>query len=105
MISEKEVKHIAKLARLGLKEDEIKKMQKELSKILDYVEKLQKADVSSVKSKNQSLKRLNKIENVMREDRAKVLKSGQVGKKEMSKRLLSLAPQIQNRYLKVKSIF
>jgi len=105
MISEKEVKHIAKLARLGLKEDEIKKMQKELSKILDYVEKLQKADVSSVKSKNQSVKRLNEIENVMREDRAKVLKSGQVSKKEMSKRLSNLTPQTQNGYLKVKSIF
>ena len=45
MISKKKVQHIAKLARLGLTEDEIEKHQKEFLKILDYVEKLKEVDV------------------------------------------------------------
>ena len=36
MISREEVEHIAKLARLELTEVEVKKMQKDLSAILDY---------------------------------------------------------------------
>jgi aspartyl-tRNA(Asn)/glutamyl-tRNA(Gln) amidotransferase subunit C len=48
MISEEEVKHIAKLARLGLTQVEVKKMQKELSSILDYIKKLKKVDVSKI---------------------------------------------------------
>ncbi len=43
MISEEEVKHIAKLARLELTEKEIEKMQKDLSAILDYFNLLKKA--------------------------------------------------------------
>ena len=39
------VKHIAKLARLGLTEKEIEKHQKEFLKILDYMEKLKEIDV------------------------------------------------------------
>ena len=48
MISKEEVKHIAKLARLGLSEKETEKFQKELSSILDYIEKLKEVDVSGV---------------------------------------------------------
>ena len=47
MISKQEVEHIAKLARLGLTEKEIEKFQRELSKILDYIEKLGDEDKSS----------------------------------------------------------
>jgi len=47
MITKEEVKHIAKLARLGLTEEEITKFQRELSKILDYIEKLGDEDKSS----------------------------------------------------------
>ena len=36
MISKEEVEHIAKLARLELSEAEVKKMQKDLTSILDY---------------------------------------------------------------------
>lgn len=43
MISEDEVKHIAKLARLELTEKEIEKMQKDLSEILDYFNLLKNA--------------------------------------------------------------
>ena len=36
MISKEEVLHIAKLARLELTEEEVEKMQKDLTEILDY---------------------------------------------------------------------
>ena len=93
MLSKEEVKHIAKLARLGLTEKEIKKFQKELSSILDYMEKLKEVDVSKTEPASHSIK----IENVMRDDES------QKPKLE-SKKLLELAPEIKNGYLKVKSI-
>ena len=94
MISEKEVKHIAKLARLGLKERELKKFQKELSSILDYIEKLKEADVSKIEPISQTIK----IENVTREDESQK-------PKVKSQKLLRLAPETKNGYLKIKSVF
>ena len=43
MISKEEVEHIAKLARLELTGEEVEKMQKDLSAILDYFDLLKKA--------------------------------------------------------------
>ena len=95
MISKEEVKHIAKLARLGLSEKEIEKFQKELSSILDYVEKLKKVDVAKIEATSHPLA----VENVMREDEEKSKL-----KTQNSKRLLDLAPETKNGYVKVKSI-
>jgi aspartyl-tRNA(Asn)/glutamyl-tRNA(Gln) amidotransferase subunit C len=96
MLSKKEVKHIAKLARLGLDEKEIEKYQKELSSILDYVEKLKKVKVVKVEPTSHP----SKVENVMR---------GDIGRRktevQTSKELLDLAPETREGYLKVKSIF
>jgi|YelNatPaOPRAMG01_1025707.scaffolds.fasta_scaffold13745_4 aspartyl-tRNA(Asn)/glutamyl-tRNA(Gln) amidotransferase subunit C len=49
MIDKEQVKHIAKLARLHLKEKEISFFQVELSKILDHIAKIQKLDLKDVK--------------------------------------------------------
>lgn len=43
-----EVKHVAKLANLPLSKEEEEKYSKQLSKILDYMEKLNQADTSKV---------------------------------------------------------
>ncbi|OIO45966.1 MAG: asparaginyl/glutamyl-tRNA amidotransferase subunit C [Parcubacteria group bacterium CG1_02_39_15] len=94
MITRKEVQHIAKLARLGLTEKEMGKFQKELSKILDYIEKLKKVNVSEVEPTSHS----TKIENVMRADKSLKFKV-------QSSKLMELAPETKNGYLKVKSIF
>jgi len=45
----KEVKHIAKLARLKLTEDELLLFTKQLNNILDYMEKLNKVDTRGIK--------------------------------------------------------
>lgn len=95
MISKEEVKHMAKLARLGLTEPEIEKFQKELSSILDYIEKLKEVDIKNVEPTSHALK----IENVFREDT--VLKSDI----EKVKKLIKAFPERENTFLKVKSIF
>lgn len=43
-ISEEEVKKVAGLAKIKLTPDEVKKFQKELSTILEYVEKINEVD-------------------------------------------------------------
>lgn len=95
MISKEEVKHIAKLARLGLSEKEMEKMKKELSSILEYFEKLKEVDVSQIEPTFHSVP----IENVMREDKINDKHQPQ------SAKLLYLAPETKDGYLKVKSIF
>ena len=94
MINKEEVKHIAKLARLGLTEKEIEQLQKELSSILDYFEELKEVDISESEPTTHSIL----VENVMREDRES-LKF-----KVQSSKLLDLAPETKDGYLKVKSI-
>jgi len=94
MISKENVKHIAELARLGLSEKEINEMQKELSSILDYFEKIKKIDVSKIEPTSHSVK----VENVMRKDE-KVS-----GKSEHKKELVDLAPDSEKGYIKVKSV-
>ena len=64
MITREEVQHIAKLARLGLTEQEVEKYQKELSAILGYIEKLKEVDVSKVEPTSQAVL----LENIMRKD-------------------------------------
>jgi len=68
MISKEEVQHISKLARLELSDKELKKMQKDLGEILDYVEMLKKVDVSSINTGSHSVG-LN-LKNITREDEA-----------------------------------
>jgi len=93
MISREEVQHIAKLARLGLKEKEVEKYQKELSSILDYFEKLKEIDISKIEPTSHSIV----VENVMRIDQNEE-------QKEESKKLLELAPKLKEGYLKTKPI-
>jgi len=68
MIHKKEVQHIAKLARLGLTEAEIKNFQKELSSILDYFNLLKKV---ALKQPFLTPKKKDLSENTTREDLAK----------------------------------
>jgi aspartyl-tRNA(Asn)/glutamyl-tRNA(Gln) amidotransferase subunit C len=47
-ISEKDVRHIAKLANLALKDDEVARMTQELGAIVAYVEQLSEVDTNNV---------------------------------------------------------
>ena len=47
-VDEKTVRHIARLARIALKDDEIAPLASELSKILGFVEQLDEVDTANV---------------------------------------------------------
>jgi len=59
-----DVLHIAKLANLPLKKGEIEKYEKQLSSILEYIEKLQKVNTDNVIATSQ----VTNLENVTRDD-------------------------------------
>jgi len=94
MITKRDVQHVAKLARLGLTEREAKKFQKELSPILDFIERLKEVDILKVEPTSHSIK----VENIMREDRVKI--EGL----EVRKKLVEMAPEEKGGYVRVKAI-
>ena len=59
-----EVLHIARLARLGLTEDEVDRFQEQLSNLLEHFETLQQVDTSNVSPTAQAIN----LQNVMRDD-------------------------------------
>lgn len=93
MITKQEVKHVAKLARLGITKEEEEKFARELSSILDYIEKLKEVDISGIEPTSHPIL----IENIMRADESEKPKL-------KNKKLLELAPETKNGYLKTKSI-
>ena len=64
MISRTDVEHVAALARLGLSDDEIDRMQEQLNRILEAIGQLQSVDTSAVGPTAQVIQ----LENVMRDD-------------------------------------
>lgn len=92
MISIEEVKHIAKLARLELSEEEITKMQKDLTAILDYFNLLKKAPKIKVE------KVIAKNSDWQRKDEASTRKA------ETVEKIIAASPDKKDDYLKVKTI-
>lgn len=68
MITEKDAQYIAGLARIHLREDELKPLTKNLEDILEYIHKLNKLDVSKIKPTSHVLP----IHNVYREDEVRM---------------------------------
>jgi aspartyl-tRNA(Asn)/glutamyl-tRNA(Gln) amidotransferase subunit C len=64
MIDREQVLHVARLARLRLSDEEVSRMQGELSTILDHIEKLNELDLDGVEPTSHVVE----IENVLRED-------------------------------------
>jgi aspartyl-tRNA(Asn)/glutamyl-tRNA(Gln) amidotransferase subunit C len=89
-----DVNHIAKLARLGLTEKEKRKFKKELSAILEFVDKLNEIKAEKVEPTAQ----VTGLENVSREDK------GRAKSKQEREKLLDLAPETKDGYVKVKAI-
>ncbi|MBT3834816.1 Asp-tRNA(Asn)/Glu-tRNA(Gln) amidotransferase subunit GatC [Candidatus Peribacteria bacterium] len=65
MLSKKDVRHIAKLSRLKLSEEEVEKFSKELTSILDYIDILNELDTDNVEPTAQ----VTGLTNVFREDK------------------------------------
>ena len=66
-ISREDVEHVAHLARLHLTDDEVDRMQTQLSNILEAIETLRDVDTSRVGPTASVIQ----LENVMREDEAR----------------------------------
>jgi len=94
MITKKEIEHVAKLARLGLTEKEKTKFTKDLSAILDFVNKLNEVKADKVEPTAQ----VTGLENVTRKDK------GRKKTKKETDKLLDLAPAIEDRHVKVKAV-
>ena len=62
-----DVPHVAKLANLRLNEEEAIKFEKQLSEILNYIEKLKEVDTTSVETTSQ----VTGLENILRKDETK----------------------------------
>jgi len=91
-LSIKQVEHVAKLARLGMSKEEKKKFQKELSSILDYVNKLSEVDTKNV----EPIAQITGLTNVVQEDKSRPSTERE--------KLLKNAPQTKDGYVKVKAI-
>jgi len=66
-LTPEEVTHIARLARVGLSQDELSRFQNQLSQILDYFQRLQEADTENVPPTAHTLA----MHSVMRDDEPK----------------------------------
>ena len=95
MIFLEEVKHIADLARVEFSSQELERLQKELSLILDYIDKLKEVDIKGIEPMSHSAL----LKNVFRKDEA-----GEVDAKD-GQGLVDSAPDKGNGFIKVKSVF
>jgi aspartyl-tRNA(Asn)/glutamyl-tRNA(Gln) amidotransferase subunit C len=64
VIDRDQVLHVARLARLRLSEDEIDRMSRELSGVLDHIEKISELDLAGVEPTSHVVA----LENVLRAD-------------------------------------
>lgn len=97
MLQEKDVKHIAQLARIKITEREEEKFRKELSSILDFIRQLNEVNTEGVEPLYQTAGLVTS----MRSDEYR--KDFEMTE-ELNQRLVGQAPEKENRFVKVKSV-
>ncbi len=91
-LSSDEVRHVARLARLGITPEEVTRFRDQLRNILHAIEALNRADTSQVPATAHPLEQRN----VMREDARQPSLSIEAA--------LQNAPSVEDGYFKVKAI-
>ena len=91
-ITEDQVKKVAELARLKLDNNQVKHHAKQIEKILDYINQLEKVDTNEVPSTTRAIEVIN------------VVRSDANNKFENRDELLNLAPDRENDFFKVPKI-
>tara|TARA_B100001029_G_scaffold173343_1_gene172129 strand:+ start:677 stop:970 length:294 start_codon:yes stop_codon:yes gene_type:complete len=91
-ITNDEVKKVAHLARLELNEDQIKNHAKQLEKILEYIQELEKIDTQQVPCTTRAIE----VINIFRKDE-KIYS-------DCTEELLELGPSREDKYFKVPKI-
>ena len=94
MLEKKEIKHVAALARIGLKEKEIERYQKELSQVLDYFEKLKDLNTEST----DTIGHITGMHSIFREDNIEDCEES------VKNGIMENAPRRKDDYFQVKSI-
>jgi aspartyl-tRNA(Asn)/glutamyl-tRNA(Gln) amidotransferase subunit C len=92
MLSPEEVKKIATMARIELREDEIEKYRNDLSSVLDYVDALKEVNTDGL----EIVSSVTGLENVDRPDEPKTV--------DYQEKIMRNAPERKDRYYKLKSI-
>ncbi len=90
-----EVQHLAGLARIKLTDEEVPQLQKDLSKILEYVDALKQVKTDGLPEVAQvtGLKNANRIDEPA------------AANTDVRDRILKNAPAVEEGYVKVKAIF
>jgi aspartyl-tRNA(Asn)/glutamyl-tRNA(Gln) amidotransferase subunit C len=91
-LNREEVLHIAKLARLGLNENELDRFREQLSNILENFEILQQVDTTDVPPTAQSIPLHN------------VTKGDEVADSLPPNQILANAPRKEGEYFRVKAV-
>ncbi len=91
-ITNKEVKHIAKLSRLYLSDEEIITFTEQLSSIIEYVEQLNSLDTGNIEPTSHVIP----LKNVMRDD----FLSGSLDRESV----LQNAPDVTDKFYRVPKI-
>lgn len=93
MLKKEEVQHIADLAKLELTDEEIEKLGKDISGVLDYIEQLREVDTTNVEPTAQ----VTGVSNIMREDEV------ENWDEQEKQNALNQAP-LEDGYIKVKRV-
>jgi len=91
-ISDSEVRHVASLAKLALSEEELRRVGRELNRILDYFAELQQLDTAEVPITSHAVP----LVNVYRED--------EVGESLLPEEAVQNAPDSVDGYFRVPRI-
>ncbi len=97
MLTDKEIQHIASLARIEITDKETEKFKKDLSSILDYINQLNSVDTEGVEPLYQTTGLVNSI----RDDEPRG--DFQMNEK-LNELLIGQAPHKKERFVKVKSV-
>lgn len=97
MLTDSEIEHIAKLARIELSGEMKLRLKHDLSEVLDYIALLEKADTSGV----EPLYQVTGLQNQTRTDERR---GAFVMDETLMKYLVGQAPHVQGRLIKVKSV-
>lgn len=95
MISEKDIKKLADLAKIELSQEEIKNYKKNIQEILDYFETLKKINTEGIAPLIHPLEQINNF----REDKVEEVIP------EESKLLVEQSPNRKGDYIKTESVF
>ncbi|MEK7280904.1 MAG: Asp-tRNA(Asn)/Glu-tRNA(Gln) amidotransferase subunit GatC [Chloroflexota bacterium] len=91
-LSQEEVFHIARLARLGLGQGEVEKLHEQLSRIIDYFQALQEVNTTEVPPTAYPIP----LQNIFRED--------QITPSLSPEQVLANAPQAEEGHFKVRAV-